>query len=131
MPQRKTRTVQTQTSNWATTDTQLIIVVVLLVLAYPFGVIFMWFWMRHWPLWVKLLLSLPMLFLILMFFAVIAFIIFAVTHHTAANFQQRYRPYRYQYQMPPTMRRGEFPSITPTLTPTNTPAPSQGQTQTY
>lgn len=43
------------------TDTQLIIVLLLLVFVYPLGLIFMWVWMRHWPTWIKLLISAPLL----------------------------------------------------------------------
>jgi phage-related holin len=44
-------------------DTKAIITVLLLVLLYPVGVIVMWFWTR-WPLWLKILLGLPIVLLI-------------------------------------------------------------------
>ena len=44
-----------------TTDNKtLIIAILLLAFVYPIGLIFMWFWTK-WPLWLKIVLSLPVL----------------------------------------------------------------------
>jgi type II secretory pathway pseudopilin PulG len=51
-------------------DTKTIIVVLLLVTVFPIGVIMMWIWMKWWPKWVKLLITIP--FLILPLIGVIA-----------------------------------------------------------
>jgi hypothetical protein len=39
-------------------DTKTIITVLLLVVVFPLGIIFMWVWMK-WPIWVKLILTIP------------------------------------------------------------------------
>lgn len=41
-------------------DSKTIAVILLLVFSYPLGVVFMWFWMKTWPGWMKLLLSLAL-----------------------------------------------------------------------
>lgn len=46
------------------TDSRLIITVLLLVFAFPIGVIFTWMWMK-WPKWVKIVLTLPFIIFIL------------------------------------------------------------------
>lgn len=45
-------------------DTKTIIVVLLLVFIFPVGLVLMWFWTK-WPLWVKILISIPTLLVIL------------------------------------------------------------------
>ncbi len=54
--QSDTPAVNTQISY----ETQTILVVLLLFLFYPVGIILMWLWMK-WPMWVKLLIMLPIL----------------------------------------------------------------------
>lgn len=43
-------------------DTKTIIVVLLLVFVLPIGIILMWVWMK-WPVWVKLLITIPIIIL--------------------------------------------------------------------
>lgn len=53
-------------------DTRTIVTILLLFFFYPIGLIVMWFWAR-WKSWVKILISLPIVFLIIIFvLAVIA-----------------------------------------------------------
>lgn len=49
-------------------DTQAIITVILLVFMYPIGFIVMWVW-TEWPIWLRLLLSIPVILLIIFLFA--------------------------------------------------------------
>jgi hypothetical protein len=58
----------TGTSN----DTKAIITVLLLVFLYPIGLLVMWFWTK-WKLWVKLLVSAPvLLFIVIMILGILA-----------------------------------------------------------
>jgi uncharacterized membrane protein (DUF485 family) len=43
-------------------DTKIIVVVLLLLFLYPIGIIFMWVWMKSWPVWAKILISIPFIF---------------------------------------------------------------------
>lgn len=50
-------------------DTQIIVTVLLLIFVYPLGIIFMWAWMRNWPIWLKIIITLPVfVFLLSVFF---------------------------------------------------------------
>lgn len=49
-------------------DTKTLIVILLLIFAYGVGLIFMWLWMKTWPMWLKILLTLPV-FLVIAIFA--------------------------------------------------------------
>lgn len=59
-------------------ETKLIIAILLLLFVYPIGLIVMWWWMREWPLWLKLILSIPLFIAVLavlgMFLAIGLFI---------------------------------------------------------
>lgn len=101
-------------------NTRLIVVVILLIFVYPIGVIMMWQWMRYWPWWVKLLITLPLIA------AVVAIVLFFVirledpnkileksqgtTAHVAAedfvNATDRY-----------VIKKNEFPCALPPLAP--------------
>ena len=58
---RKTRVKKPQitSSMGPTYDTQMIVTILLLIFVYPLGLIFMWAWMRNWPIWLKIVVSLP------------------------------------------------------------------------
>ena len=64
------RSVKRSTSNSEISyDTQMIVTVLLLIFVYPLGVIFMWAWMRNWPVWLKIIITLPVfMFLLCIFF---------------------------------------------------------------
>jgi len=53
----------TKTSNELSYDAKTIVTVVLLISVYPLGLVFMFLWMK-WPLWVKLLVALPIALLV-------------------------------------------------------------------
>lgn len=57
-------------------DPRTIIVVLALVLFYPVGVILMWWWMKTWPLWIKILISLVLLALFIIFLLPIFLVFF-------------------------------------------------------
>jgi hypothetical protein len=42
-------------------DTKAIIVILLLLFVYPIGLILMWAWMKSWPTWLKIIISLPII----------------------------------------------------------------------
>jgi DMSO reductase anchor subunit len=48
-------------SNGPTYDTQMIVTILLLLFVYPLGLMFMWVWMHTWPVWLKLIISIPFL----------------------------------------------------------------------
>lgn len=48
-------------------DAKTIITVIVLLLAYPIGLILMWSWVS-WPRWLRILISLPVLLFLAIFF---------------------------------------------------------------
>jgi len=42
-------------------DAKTIIIILCLIFIYPIGIIFMWIWMKTWPLWLKLIISVPLI----------------------------------------------------------------------
>lgn len=66
-------------------DNKSIIVILLLVFAYPVGVVLMWAWMKSWPVWLKLLITIPILFTLLMIVS-IPILFFLITKNTKFNF---------------------------------------------
>ena len=64
-------------------DTKTLIVILLLVFVYGIGLIFMWLWMKNWPKWLKILLTLPVFFVV----AIFVFAIF-VTVKTPQQIEQ-------------------------------------------
>lgn len=72
-PKKPTRRISTVTGSEAmasemSADTKTIIVVLLLIFIYPLGALFMWIWMKWWPMWVRILLTLPFILGILCLF---------------------------------------------------------------
>ena len=55
-------------------DTKTLIVILLLIFTYWIGLIFMWIWMKTWPNWLKIVLTLPVFASI----ALIAFFVYSV-----------------------------------------------------
>lgn len=88
-------------------ETQVVIVILLLLFFYPVGIVLMWAWMRSWPLWVKLLISLPLLFGILAFFGLMVLFGSILSH---ARLQQE-RPSIQHYLLTPA------PTLPTTITP--------------
>lgn len=86
-------------------ETKTVITIILLLFVYPVGLILMWWWMREWPLWLKLLLSIPLFFAVLALFGMI-FIIGALIHSVPS---QRAREIQIQERM---MQRNLW--VTPT-----------------
>src|SRR5579859_4879128 len=89
MPTRKTKKTATARKTKApkpvvyssmgpTYDTQMIVTILLLLFVYPLGLVFMWAWMRNWPIWLKIVISLPFIlalsFIIFMLLAVGSFV---------------------------------------------------------
>lgn len=81
-------------------DTQMIIVIILLLLAYPLGIIFMWAWMNSWPNWVKMVISLPLIIALLIIVVIFYFVGSIIRngryydmkyHHRVENVQNNYQ----------------------------------------
>lgn len=70
-------------------DTKIIIVILLLLFAYPLGLIFMWGWMKNWPIWLKVVLSVPLILAILFIVAAFSFIGNAIHNRRYDNSYQR------------------------------------------
>ncbi len=64
------------------TDTYMVITAVLLLTFYPAGVITMWMWLKKWPIWVKILITLPVVLFILLFIVVIGLFFIFLTSST-------------------------------------------------
>src|SRR3990167_2087613 len=62
------------TSQGMSNDTKTLIVILLLIFTYWIGLIFMWIWMKTWPKWLKIILTLPVFASI----ALIAFFVYSV-----------------------------------------------------
>jgi hypothetical protein len=74
-------------------DTRMIVTILLLIFIYPVGLIFMWAWMKSWPVWLKFIISLPLL--ISLFF--VGLIIFTVGKAVKeARYQQMMGTYQNQ-----------------------------------
>lgn len=74
MPQPQTEQVSIPVASTqvnSSVDNNTIIVIVLLIIFYPVGLILMWTMMKHWPLWIKLVASIPILFTVLILVAVV------------------------------------------------------------
>ncbi len=100
-------------------DTKTLIVILLLVFAYGIGLIFMWWWMKTWPNWLKILLTLPIFASILL----AVFIIFVVVSAPSQPSENTDR----------TVNEQVIESPTPTVdiqTPTLEPTVVQGVIQT-
>lgn len=96
------------------TDTKTIIVVLLLIFVYPIGVIFMWIWMKWWPTWVKILLTLPIILCIAWFIFIMTMAGFII--RGAVREQNRMNNMDYQRRMyAPTKQQNQlYISTTPT-----------------
>lgn len=84
-------------------DTQMIVTILLLIFIYPLGLVFMWAWMRSWPIWVKIAISLPLI--ISIFF--VTLILFAVGKVLrTAKYNQMI--YQYQQQITPSQQNNMY-----------------------
>lgn len=101
-------------------DTKLIIVLLLLVFVYPLGIIFMWVWMKNWPVWLKILIMLPLL---LGLFMAMIFVIMirALIHEARIERMQELQRLQNEKQMQ-QQQRSQF---------TLTPGPSVSLSPTY
>lgn len=110
-------------------ETKLTIVILLLLFVYPLGLVFMWAWMRNWPTWLKVLISLPIILgiigtLIGIFFLSLLIRRVATDKNLQNMLRQKYQDqYRQEYQLTPSPAT----SITPVIS-----LPSSGtNSQTY
>lgn len=102
-------------------ETKLVIVVLLLLFVYPLGLVFMWFWMKNWPTWLKEIISLPVIFGIIGICMAIFFVSLVIRHAvTNGNFQNEFKHhYEQQYMNDYPMQR-----VSPTELPSPTETPS-------
>ena len=98
-----------------TTDTKTIIVVLLLIFVYPLGAIFMWVWMKWWPMWVRILLTLPFILGILMMIFGLAMAGFIM--RSAVRQQERMNTIPYQRRMDVPQQSPNQMYLTPTPIP--------------
>ena len=95
-----------------TTDTKTIVVVLLLIFVYPIGVIFMWVWMKWWPKWVKILVTIPFVMAILGI--IFTFMIAGTIMHNAMREQDQMNNMPYQRHMQRPMQQQNQYYISPT-----------------
>ena len=104
-------------------ETKMIIVIVLLLFVYPIGLILMWVWMDKWPVWLKIVLSLPVALAVLAIFvgfSIAALILrSAVTNRDFQNNMRQYMQQRYQYEQSLTPAPTNEIFVTPTPAPTD------------
>lgn len=96
-------------------DTQMIVTILLLLFVYPIGLIFMWAWMRNWPMWLKVVISLPFVLAIIVF-ATMLFVLGSIVR--SGRFQQMM--YDQQYRRMMQNRQEQLWNITPTPSTYNT-----------
>lgn len=94
-------------------DTRTIITLLLLLLLYPVGVGFMWAWMKPWPVWLKFIISLPLVIMFLSFFGMLVLFGSLVRHARDMRGFEEQRQMMMQPSTPPVV------SLTPTVTPYN------------
>jgi hypothetical protein len=118
------RKVMAQETPGLSYDTKLIIVLLLLLFVYPLGLVFMWAWMKNWPVWLKLLIMLPLLLglLIGIFFVIM---IQTVVHEAQIERMQELQQMQKEKQMQ-QQKNGQF-----TLTPAPTSLPSTNNPEDY
>jgi hypothetical protein len=112
MPRKLKRTSgrkpRVYSSNGSSYDTKMIITIILLLFAYPIGLICMWAWMRTWPSWLKIVITLPLL--ISVFFMMVVF--YAVGHvlkdarMQRVLYQRQMMQDNFQYFTSPTISPG-------------------------
>lgn len=124
MPTKKktSKTTVSKQSTELSYETKMVIVIICLLFVYPVGLILMWFWMREWPLWVKLLISLP-LFLGVLFFIIGIVLIGIFIGHARINMQREQIRER-MLQQRQEMQIRPMTSITPTETTTSPTSPN-------
>lgn len=71
-----------QPSEGISKDAQAIITVLCLIFVYPVGFIVMWVW-TEWPIWLRLLLSIPVILLIIVLFSFPTILQSIMSHPTA------------------------------------------------
>lgn len=121
-PQKAPRSEETSAAS-ISYETQMIIVVLLLLFVYPIGLIFMWAWMNRWPMWLKVLLTIPLFLGVLALFSLI---IFVATIIRGIGWQ-----YRMEEQRQKMMRQYLSPTPTTVQETTVTPEVSPTETQSY
>lgn len=98
-------------------ETKIIITVLLLIFVYPIGLIIMWWWMKDWPFWLKLLLSIPLFLGVLLFIG--GFVILGTLidnmHYTRQRFELRQHMLQREMQLTTT----PAPTLLPTTIPTS------------
>ena len=72
-----------QTNEEISHDAQAIITVICLIFVYPIGFLVMWLW-TEWPIWLRLLLSIPVILLIIVLFSFPAILQSIVPHSASA-----------------------------------------------
>ncbi len=94
-----------------TYDTQMVITILLLLFVYPLGLIFMWAWMRNWPVWLKIVISLP--FVIALFFiGLMLLIVGSLVRNGRFDRMMQQQEYRQKMQQ----KREQMWNYTPTPT---------------
>ncbi len=97
-----------------TYDTQMIVTILLLIFIYPVGIIFMWAWMRSWPVWVKLIISLPLIISILFVGLILLFVVKEVkqihNEHMIGNYRNLISP-------TPSVKQNAIMYESPTVSP--------------
>jgi biotin transporter BioY len=112
MPKKKTtkrstvRKPQITSSQGPSYDTKMLITIILLLFVYPLGLIFMWAWMHTWPVWLKIIITLP--FIISAF---VVIMLLSIVGNAIKDTRMQRTMYRYQQAVPSTI------IISPTITP--------------
>lgn len=99
-------------------ETRVIITILLLLFVYPVGLIFMWWWMKNWPLWLKIIITIPLVLGVFAFFAAILVIGAILTHmRVDTNTQQELQKQLQQQEM--RISETPLPSLPVSMTPTS------------
>src|SRR5258708_29450675 len=100
-----------QSSSEPSDTTKMLITLLLLFVFFPGGIICMWIWMKQWPLWLKLLITLFPIIIMLFVFVLIGFIFTRIplsswkTTHDYSHTQTIITPPVFNYQITPSQNQ--------------------------
>lgn len=107
-------------------QTKLIIVVVTLVFVFPVGIVLMWLWMKDWPNWAKIVLTLPVILSIIAIVGIFFVMILALNTRQKVNISNPQPLYNNTYRVTPPPANSIYPTDYITPAPSYiTPAISQ------
>lgn len=121
MPTKKSHSHATTRDRELSYETRTLITIILLLFIYPVGLILMWWWMKNWPLWLKIIITIPLVLGVFAFFAII-FVLGAILSHVRIDTKTQQELQRQLQQQEMQLSGTPWSSLPVSMTPTtNTP----------